>query len=125
AARDNGFGRKCRWQIVLTAVGRYRMSMRILAGMNNLDIWYSEVDVGRFRQAFADQLKARQRRAMDTAMTKARAPDSKQGLGKLCRGKDGERRIGAGPPLGGPVSDLLPPHMDPALVETGPHRAFR
>src|SRR5215472_12564582 len=73
AARDNGFGRKDRRQIVLTAVGRYRTSMRILAGMNNLDIWYSEIDIGRFQQAFADQLKARQRRAMDAVMAKARA----------------------------------------------------
>jgi len=121
AARDNGFGRKDRRQIVLAAVSRYRTSMRILAGMNNLDIWYSEVDVGRFRQAFADQLKARQRRAMDTAMAKARAHDSKQALGKLCETKDGRMRIAADPPLVVPISDLLPEHIDRTVMETEMH----
>ena len=121
AARDNGFGRKDRRRIVLAAVGRYRTSMRILAGMSNLDIWYSEIDVGRFQQAFADQLKARQRRTMDTAMTKARAHDSKQALGKLCRAQDGQLRIVADPPLVVPISDLLPEHMDRAVMETELH----
>jgi uncharacterized protein (DUF2252 family) len=121
AARDNGFGRKDRRRIVLTAVGRYRTSMRILAGMSNLDIWYSEIDVGRFQQGFADQLKARQRRTMDTAMTKARAHDSKQALGKLCRAQDGQLRIVADPPLVVPIADLLPEHMDRAVMETELH----
>jgi hypothetical protein len=121
AARDNGFGRKDRRRIVLAAAGRYRTSMRILAGMNNLDIWYSEVDVGRFQQAFADQLKTRQRRAMDTAMTKALAHDSKQALGKLCEAMDGQLRIVADPPLVVPISDLLPEHMDRAVMETELH----
>jgi hypothetical protein len=39
AARQNGLGRKDRRQVVLAAVGRYRMAMRLAAGMNNLDIW--------------------------------------------------------------------------------------
>src|SRR5262245_10758089 len=121
AARGNGFGRKDRRQIVLAAAGRYRTSMRILAGMNNLDIWYSEVDVGRFQQAFADQLNARQRRTMDTVITKARAHDSKQALGKLCRAEDGQLRIVADPPLVVPISDLLPEHMDRAVMETELH----
>src|SRR5215469_8402789 len=121
AARDNGFGRKDRLRIVLAAVGRYRTSMRLLAGMNNLDIWYSEVDVGRFQQGFADQLKARQRRAMEAAVAKARAHDSKQALGKLCQAKDGQLRIVADPPLVVPISDLLPAHMDRAVMETELH----
>ena len=121
AGRDNGFGRKERRQIVLAAVGRYRTSIRLLAGMNNLDIWYADVDVGRFQQAFSDQLKARQRRAVETATAKARAHDSKQALGKLCQIEDGQPRIVADPPLVVPIGDLLPEHVDRAVMETELH----
>jgi uncharacterized protein (DUF2252 family) len=99
AARDNGFGRKDRRQIVLAAVGRYRTAMRQLAGVNNLDVWYTDVDVEGFQREFAGQMNARQRRAMETATAKARAHDSKQALTKLCKVQDGQLRIVADPPL--------------------------
>jgi Uncharacterized protein conserved in bacteria (DUF2252) len=58
AARDNGFGGKDRRPIVLAAVSRYRMEMRRLAGLNNLGIWYTDVDVEAFQRAFSGQLNA-------------------------------------------------------------------
>jgi uncharacterized protein (DUF2252 family) len=121
AARDNGLGRKDRRRTVLAAVGRYRASMLVLAGMNSLDIWYADVDVGRFQQGFSDQLKGRQRRAVETATAKAQAHDSKQALGKLAEVKDGKLRIVADPPLVVPIGDLLPEHMDRAVMETEMH----
>jgi uncharacterized protein (DUF2252 family) len=121
AARGNGFGPKDRRQIVLAVVGRYRMSMRRLAGMDNLDIWYSDVDVQDFRRQFAGQLNARQRQAMEAAMAKARAHDSKQALGKLAQVTDGRLRIVADPPLVVPIADLLPGQIDRAGLETELH----
>jgi uncharacterized protein (DUF2252 family) len=121
AGRDNGFGRKDRRQAVLAAVGRYRTSMQVLAGMNHLDIWYTEVDVGRFQRSFSDQLKGRQRRTLETVTAKARAHDSKQALGKLAETKDGQLRIVGDPPLVVPISDLLPEHIDRAVMETEMH----
>src|SRR2546421_4537091 len=55
AARDNGFGRKDRREIVLAAVGRDRAAMRQLAGMNNLGIWCVDVDVHQFPRGVAGQ----------------------------------------------------------------------
>jgi len=121
AARENGFGRKDRRQIVLAAVERYRLAMRRLAGMNNLDIWYVDVDVHDFLQQFSGQMSARQRRAMDTATAKARARDSRQALDKLCQVQDGQMRITADPPLVVPIADLLPEQLDRAVLEKELH----
>ena len=121
AARDNGFGRKDRRQIVLAAVGRYRSAMRQLAGMNNLDTWYVNVDVQEFQQEFAGQMNARQRRAIEATAAKARAHDSKQALAKLCTAQDEQLRIVADPPLVVPIMDLLPEDLDRAGMETELH----
>ncbi len=121
AARQNGFGRKDRRQIVLAAVGRYRMAMRQAAGMNNLDIWYVDVDVHDFQRQFASQMNARQQKAMETATAKARAHDSRQALDKLCTEQDGQLRIVADPPLVVPITDLLPEQLDREGMETELH----
>ena len=121
AARQNGLGRKDRRQVVLAAVGRYRMAMRQAAGMNNLDIWYVDVDVNDFQRQFAGQLNARQRQALETATAKAQAHDSKQALGKLCTEQDGQLRIVADPPLVVPIMDLLPEQLDREWMETELH----
>jgi uncharacterized protein (DUF2252 family) len=121
AGRDNGFGRKDRRLMVLAAVERYRLAMRQLAGMNNLDIWYVDVDVHDFERQFGGQMNARQLQAMETATAKARARDSKQALGKLCEAQDGQLLIKADPPLVVPIMDLLPEHLDRAVLETELH----
>jgi uncharacterized protein (DUF2252 family) len=118
AARDNGFARKDRQQIVLAAVSRYRLTMRQLAGMTNLAVWYADIDVEEFRREFSGQMGARQRLAVDKATAKARARDSKQALGKLARAQDGQLRIVADPPLVVPIVDLLPEQLDRAGMET-------
>ena len=121
AARDNGFGRKDRRQIVLAAAGRYRAAMRQLAGMNNLDTWYVNVDVQEFQRQFADEMNARQRQAIETATEKARAHDSKQALAKLCTQQNGQLRIVGDPPLVVPIMDLVPKDLDRAGMETELH----
>ncbi len=121
AARQNGFGRKDRRQIVLAAVGRYRMAMRQAAGMNNLDIWYVNVDVQDFQRQFASQMNTRQQKAMETATAKARVHDSRQALDKLCTAQDGQLRIVADPPLVVPIMDLLPEQLDREGMETELH----
>jgi uncharacterized protein (DUF2252 family) len=119
AARDNGFARKDRRQIVLAAVATYRMVMRQLAGTTNLDVWYTDVDVAEFRREFDSQLGARQRIAIDKMTAKARARDSKQALGKLARVQDGQLRIVADPPLVVPLADMLPEQLDRTGMEAG------
>jgi uncharacterized protein (DUF2252 family) len=118
AARDNGFSRKDRRQIVLAAAQRYRMEMRQLAGMTNLDVWYADVEVDEFVREFGSQLRARQRQAIEQATAKARSRDSRQALAKLVSARDGKPRIAADPPLVVPLADLLPGQLDRAGMET-------
>ncbi|MGZ6670654.1 MAG: DUF2252 family protein, partial [Solirubrobacteraceae bacterium] len=57
AARDNGFGGKEQDRIVLDTVGRYRTAMAEFAGMKNLDVWYSHLDIDSVVKEFASQFK--------------------------------------------------------------------
>jgi uncharacterized protein (DUF2252 family) len=111
AARGNGFGGKDRREIVTAAVTRYRQAMRGFAKMTNLDVWYAHADLDQLRAQFDSQLKARQRKAVDQGMARARTRDSMQEVGKLTRLVDGRPRIIADPPLVVPVADLLPGQM--------------
>ncbi|HUZ38337.1 MAG TPA: DUF2252 domain-containing protein [Streptosporangiaceae bacterium] len=118
AARDNGFARKDRRQIVLAGVGQYRLMMRQLAGLSNLGVWYTDVNIEEFRREFAAQMTSRQLKTIDKIMVKARGHDSRQALGKLAAVQDGKMRIVADPPLVVPLTDLLPEQMDRAGIET-------
>jgi uncharacterized protein (DUF2252 family) len=122
AARGNGFARKDRRTIVQAAAGGYRRAMRRLAAANNLEVWYTDVDIEGLRQEFAGRLSGRQRKALDKAFAKARGHDSKQALDKLCALQDGTLRIVADPPLVVPLADLLPGQLDQAVVEAELHR---
>src|SRR5215470_6124223 len=122
AARGNGFARRDRRTIVQAAAGGYRRAMRRLAAANNLEVWYTDVDIEGLRQEFAGRLSGRQRKALDKAFAKARGHDSKQALDKLCALQDGTLRIVADPPLVVPLADLLPGQLDQAVVEAELHR---
>ena len=49
AGRENQFLPKQRRNIVASAVAQYRQAMRNFAGMTNLEVWYSHVDVDQLR----------------------------------------------------------------------------
>jgi uncharacterized protein (DUF2252 family) len=112
AARGNGFPGKQRREIVMAAVGRYRQAMRSFAAMTNLDIWYARADMDQLRAQFESQLQARQRKAVDKGLAKARTRDSMQEVAKLTRIVDGRPRIISDPPLLVPVSELIPRETD-------------
>jgi hypothetical protein len=95
--------------------------MRRLAAMNNLAVWYTDVDIEGFRREFAGQLSARQRKTLDKAFAKARGHDSRQALEKLCAVQDGKLRIVADPPLVVPLADLLPEQLDHKALENELH----
>ena len=112
AARDSGFPGKKRRQIVAATVSGYREAMRGFAGMTNLDVWYAHADMDDLRQQFASQLKARQRKAVDKGLTKARTRDSMQEVAKLTHIVDGQPRIISDPPLLVPIDELIPGQTD-------------
>ncbi|HSZ42312.1 MAG TPA: DUF2252 domain-containing protein [Trebonia sp.] len=111
AARANECAGKQRRQIVMAAVTRYREAMRTFAGMTNLDVWYARADMDELRTQFDSQLKARQRRAVDKGLAKARTRDSMQAVAKLTRMVDGQLRILSDPPLVVPIDELTASEM--------------
>jgi uncharacterized protein (DUF2252 family) len=114
AARSNGFSGKQRRKIVSAAVASYRNAMRSFAEMTNQQVWYAHIDMNQARTELGSQLKARQRKAVDKGLAKARTRDSMQEVGKLTHLVDGRPRIISDPPLLVPITELLPQQRDRA-----------
>jgi uncharacterized protein (DUF2252 family) len=115
AARHRGFSKDVRSDAVLGLGRNYRDSMRMMASMNNLDVWYSRVEVEPIvdimkTQAAAAGTKAQARIASTASklVAKAHTKDSMRALDKLTTVVDGERRIVSDPPLIVPVEELFP-----------------
>ncbi len=108
AGRGNGFTDKQTRKIVVAAVRRYRDAMASFAGMGNLTLWYSRIDVDELQRLLGPQLDARARRRLDRSLAKARSHDHLRSLDKLTEVVDGQRRIVGDPPLVVPVSQLTP-----------------
>jgi len=117
AGRGNGFAGKERRAIVVATVASYRQAMRGFASMSNLDLWYARADLEQLRAQLDPRLKARQRKAVDQGMAKARTRDSMQEVAKLTHLVDGRPRIVADPPLIVPIDQLTPDEMDRASIE--------
>ena len=118
AARDRGYLRGPRRQIVTSAVRRYREAMRGFAGQPTLAVWYARAEVGELQEQFGPQLRARDRKQADRDVAKARTRDSLQALSRLTRQVDGRPRIIADPPLVVPLADLAGDQADHARLET-------
>jgi uncharacterized protein (DUF2252 family) len=107
AGRDNSFSLKDRRKVLLTLMGEYRVAMRALAGMGNLDVWYSHLDVQRELKEMASLIDPAAARRAEANLAKARTRDSIHALAKLTHVVDGELRIVSDPPLIEPADQLL------------------
>ncbi|WP_433679815.1 DUF2252 domain-containing protein [Nocardia sp. CA-119907] len=104
AARANGFSDADARAAVLAAARRYRETMRRLAGLDEMSVWYERVDA---EQAAALVRAPKRRKDVAKAINKARASTSLQALGKLTEpGPDGTPRIRSRPPLLVPIEKL-------------------
>ncbi|MGW7070028.1 DUF2252 domain-containing protein [Streptomyces sp. NPDC054855] len=104
ASRDNGHPRGAARAACLAAVAAYRTSMRRLAGLGELAVWYERTDT---RDLLPLIGSAGHRKRAASAMDRARRRTSLQALGKLTEkvdGAPGVRRIIHDPPLIEPVS---------------------
>jgi uncharacterized protein (DUF2252 family) len=106
AAQDNGFAVSDQDQVVLDTVAEYRTAMAGFAAMNNLDVWYSHLDIEATLQELGPQLKPAQVKRTEKALAKARTKDSMSAFSKLTHIVDGEARIVAESPLIVPIHDL-------------------
>jgi uncharacterized protein (DUF2252 family) len=106
AARSNGFRDKEQERIVLDTVGRYRTAMADFAGMKNLEVWYSHLDIESVLQEYGSQFRPKAVKRTAKTLAKARTKDSMTALAKLTRVVDGKARIVDESPLIVPIDQL-------------------
>ena len=106
AARANGYRVKDQERIVLDTVNQYRTAMANFAGMKNLDVWYSHLDIEQVLKEYAPQFKARMVKRADKNLAKARTKDSMAAFSKLVNVTDGQARIVDQSPLIVPIDKL-------------------
>ncbi len=110
AGRDRGFDEKTRARINLEVGRAYRESLRRFAGMRNLDIWYSRIDIEdvlerMLAEASLKGQKAAKARA-EANLAKARTKDSLKAFKKLTEEVDGKLRIRSDATLIVPIEDI-------------------
>jgi uncharacterized protein (DUF2252 family) len=108
AARDNDFRVKDQQRIVLDTVDRYRTAMAGFAGMKNLEVWYSSLDIQSVMADYASQFKQTMVKRTEKTLAKARTKDSMAAFSKLTHEVDGQARIVDESPLIVPIEQLAP-----------------
>ncbi|MFC7304747.1 DUF2252 domain-containing protein [Streptomyces monticola] len=103
AARDNGFTDAEARSAVLASVESYRLTMRRLAGLGELAVWYERVDT----QDVLALVGTQDRRRVRTTLARARQRTSLQALDKLTEVEGGRRRFLHDPPLLQPIGAAL------------------
>jgi uncharacterized protein (DUF2252 family) len=106
AGRERGLGRRERGQAVLASIAAYRTSMRRLAEMRDLDVWYARIDVESKLAEFSAHLDTKHLQRIEKGVAKAKSKDSLRALRKLTRETEDGLRIAGDPPLITPVEDL-------------------
>jgi uncharacterized protein (DUF2252 family) len=108
AGRDRGFDATQRHAVNVTVTRAYREAMAGFAGMRNLDVWYSRLDVEDIAARMSHEVTAKERKRFERNVAKARAKDSLRAFGKLTALVDGEPRFVSDPPLIMPIEDTVP-----------------
>jgi uncharacterized protein (DUF2252 family) len=93
AARDNGYRAKEQDRIVLDTVAQYRTAIRDFAAMNNLEVWYSDIEIEQLLSERAAELQPRAVKRTRKGLAKARTRDSMSAFSKLTTVVDGQARI--------------------------------
>jgi uncharacterized protein (DUF2252 family) len=124
AGRDLGFKRTTRRAAVSAAVGEYRDAMAAFAGMRNMDVWYSRLDVEAVVARIQERITPKARRRFEKNLAKARNKDSLRALEKLTV-RDGDRvRIASRPPLLVPIEEAAAGQASPAEVHAKAREAL-
>ena len=115
AGRNKGHPKAVRAQAIVALGQTYRESMRQMATLSNLEVWYFHVDASEVVASLESQATAsgskKQAQMAATAtklVAKAQTKDSLRALAKLTHVVDGERRIISEPPLIVPLEELFP-----------------
>ena len=117
AARDNGYRTRDEERIVLDTVARYRTAMAEFAGMKNLDVWYSRLEIESVLGELAPRFQRKMVKRTQKALAKARTRDSMTAFSKLTQSVNGDVRIVDQSPLIVPVEQLLQGHERDEMFE--------
>ncbi|HEY2335315.1 MAG TPA: DUF2252 domain-containing protein [Solirubrobacterales bacterium] len=107
AGRERGFKGRERLVTVAAMAGEYRRAMRRMAGLGNLEVWYTKMDVDSIARGWESAVGEREASNFRRNLDKARAKDRMRALSKLTREVDGELRIVSEPPLIVPIDELV------------------
>lgn len=124
AGRENGYSRKARAQVVRNAVRSYRETVRELASVPMMSVWYAHLNVEEILPRFSALLDPKKTPNVWKAITKARAHDSHQAFDKLCFEQDGETKIIHDPPLIVPIEHFIEA-SDPAVAALALNQIMR
>jgi len=100
AGRVSGYSPKQRRILVREAAGQYRLEMRRLAGLGDLDVWYSRGELDELQDRFQVILTTRER---ELAGTDLAAVSEVHSLPAITTISSGRPRIKAAPPLVVPI----------------------
>lgn len=117
AGRERGLSAKERAQVVTTAGAAYRATMRELAGLPMLAVWYAKADMDELFASLADELAPQGRRRTARALAKARLRDSTHAFERMVAVEGGRPRITADPPLVVPLDELYAGHERDQLFD--------
>ena len=105
-ARDRGFKAKERRAAVLASAREYRDAIATFATMNEIDVWYSRLDVADIASRWQEKVTKGDRRRLERSVAKARNKDSLRALEKLTETNGSGLRIASRPPLLVPIDEL-------------------
>ena len=107
AGRDRGFDDHDRAAVVRAAASSYRQTMRDMAAMSQLQVWYSRLTAADVRERWGAQAGQKGLRQFDRQIEKAMKKDHARASSMLTHRVGGQTRIISNTPLITPVSDLL------------------
>jgi uncharacterized protein (DUF2252 family) len=106
AGRERGFKRRERLAIVAAMAAGYRAAMQRMAGLGNLEVWYTKMDVDSLARGWESAAGEKEAASFRRNLEKTRAKDRMRALSKLTREVDGKLRIVSEPPLIVPLDEL-------------------
>jgi uncharacterized protein (DUF2252 family) len=107
AGRERGLSRRESRKAALGSVASYRTSMRTLAEMRDLDVWYARIDLESRLAEFSAHLDTKHLQRIEKGVAKAKSKDSLRALRKLTRSTEDGLRIASDPPLITPLEELV------------------
>jgi uncharacterized protein (DUF2252 family) len=114
AGRNRGHPKAVRSQAIMALGQTYRESMRQMATLSNLDVWYYHVDAAELVSSLKAQAatsgskeQAHMAATATKLVAKAQTKDSMRALDKLTHVVDGKRCIISDPPLLEPIEEVF------------------